>query len=111
MIRRTNRPRARWRGFIRTPPVAENKLEPLEFGALEPASSVIPLFSDLTQEEFNEFTKRMIIHTYPAGKTIISEGESGSSVYVSTRGTVGVVYHAPGEKSTARRAPAKRLLR
>ncbi len=78
--------------------VAENKIEPLEFGTLEPASSVIPLFADLTQEEFNDFTKRMVVHTYPAGKTIIREGESGSSVYVATRGTVGVSTMLQGKK-------------
>ena len=78
--------------------VAENKIEPLEFGTLEPASSVIPLFADMTQEEFNDFIKRMVVHTYPAGKIIIREGESGSSVYVATRGMVGVSTMLQGKK-------------
>jgi tetratricopeptide (TPR) repeat protein len=70
--------------------VSEFKLEPIMDGEAEPIRSVVPLFSDLTQEEFNEFTKRMIIHTMPAGKPIVREGEAGSSVYILTRGTVKV---------------------
>jgi cAMP-dependent protein kinase regulator len=70
--------------------VSEFKLEPVMDGQPQPTRSVIPLFSDLTQEEFNEFTKRMIIHTVPAGKPIVREGEAGSSVYVLTRGAVKV---------------------
>ncbi len=70
--------------------VSEFKLEPIMDGEAQPTRSVIPLFSDLTQEEFNEFTKRMIIHSLPAGKPIVREGESGSSVYILTRGTVKV---------------------
>jgi len=70
--------------------VSEFKLEPIMEGEAQPTRSVVPLFSDLTQEEFNEFTKRMIIHTMPAGKPIVREGESGSSVYVLTRGSVNV---------------------
>ena len=70
--------------------VTEFKLEPIVEGEPQPTSSVIPLFSDLTQEEFNEFTKRMMIHTIPAGKPIIREGEAGSSVYILTRGSVKV---------------------
>ena len=70
--------------------VSEFKLEPIIYGEEQPSRSVIPLFSDLTQEEFNEFTKRMIIHTLPPGKPVVREGESGSSVYILTRGTVKV---------------------
>ena len=70
--------------------VSEIKLEPVVEGERQPTRSVIPLFSDLTQEEFNEFTKRMIIHTVPAGKPIVREGEAGNSIYILTRGTVKV---------------------
>jgi len=70
--------------------VSETKFEPAVAGAPEPVRSVIPLFSDLTQDEFNDFTKRMVIHTAPAGKVIIREGEAGSSVFVITRGSVRV---------------------
>jgi tetratricopeptide (TPR) repeat protein len=71
--------------------VTELKLEPLDHGASAPRSSVVPLFAGLTQEEFNEFTKRMVFHTVPAGQAIITEGASGASVFVVTRGTVRVV--------------------
>ncbi|NTW67996.1 MAG: hypothetical protein HGB21_17055, partial [Nitrospirae bacterium] len=59
--------------------VTELKLEPVELGEAAPQSSIVPLFADLTQEEFNDFTKRMVFHTVPAGKTIIKEGEAGAS--------------------------------
>ncbi len=78
--------------------VSELKLEPIEEGGAQPTRSVIPLFSDFTQEEFNEFTKRMIIHTMPPGKAIIKEGEAGSSVYVLTRGAVRVYATIQGKK-------------
>lgn len=70
--------------------VTELKLEPLEIGEVAPTSSVVPLFADLTQEEFNDFTKRMVFHTQPAGKAIVKEGEAGASVFVVTRGSVRV---------------------
>ena len=70
--------------------VQEKKFEPVASGTQEPVSSVIPLFSDFTQEEFNAFTKRMVIHNVPAGRAIIREGEAGSSVYVITQGSVKV---------------------
>lgn len=78
--------------------VSEMKLEPIEDGALQPTRSVIPLFSDFTQEEFNEFTKRMIIHTMPPGKPIIKEGDTGRSVFILTRGSVKVVATVMGKK-------------
>jgi cAMP-dependent protein kinase regulator len=78
--------------------VSELKIEPIEEGAPQPTRSVIPLFSDFTQEEFNEFTKRMIIHTVPAGKKIIREGEGGNSVYILTRGSVRVFATIMGKR-------------
>jgi CRP-like cAMP-binding protein len=78
--------------------VAETKLEPVEDGATQPTRSVIPLFSGFTQEEFNEFTKRMIIHTIPPGKSIIKEGDRGSSVFILTRGAVRVYTAIAGKK-------------
>jgi cAMP-dependent protein kinase regulator len=77
--------------------ITELKLEPIEDGAQEATRSVIPLFSDLTQEEFNEFTKSMIIHTLAPGKTIVKEGEPGRSVFILTRGSV-KVYSTIGGK-------------
>jgi len=78
--------------------ITELKLEPIEEGSPEPTRSVIPLFSDFTQEEFNEFTKRMIIHTLAPGKTIIREGDTGRSVFILTRGSVNVFSTIRGEK-------------
>jgi hypothetical protein len=78
--------------------VTELKLEPIEVGTKEPTRSVIPLFSDLTQEEFNDFTKRMIIHTIPPGKPIINEGDTGRSVFILIRGSVKVFSTILGKK-------------
>ncbi len=78
--------------------VSERKTEPVEAGASTPVRSVIPLFSDFTQQEFNEFTKRMIISTVPSGKKIIREGEAGNSIYVLTRGAVQVYATIQGKK-------------
>lgn len=78
--------------------VSEFKLEPIVEGETQPTRSVVPLFSDLTQEEFNEFTKRMIIHTVPSGKSIVREGEAGNSVYVLTRGLVKVYSMIQGKR-------------
>lgn len=78
--------------------VAESKAEPLETGAAHPTQSVIPLFSDFTQEEFNDFTKRMVVHSAPPKKTIIREGEAGSSVFVIIRGRVRVFTCAQGKE-------------
>jgi len=78
--------------------VTELKLEPIEDGAEQPTRSVIPLFSDFTQEEFNDFTKRMIIHTMPPGKPIIKEGDTGRSVFILTRGAVKVFSTIMGKK-------------
>ncbi len=77
--------------------VSELKLEPVEIGAPAPQSSVIPLFADLTQEEFNDFTTRMQFSTEPAGKAIIKEGDTGASVFVVTRGTVKVTTSVDGK--------------
>lgn len=78
--------------------VARHKAEPVETDSPAPSQSVIPLFADFTQEEFNDFTKRMIIHSAPPGKTIIREGEAGSSVYVIIRGRVKVSTISKGQE-------------
>ena len=78
--------------------VTDLKLEPIEDGAEQPTRSVIPLFSDFTQEEFNDFTKRMIIHTMPPGKPIIKEGDTGRSVFILTRGSVRVYSTIMGKR-------------
>jgi tetratricopeptide (TPR) repeat protein len=78
--------------------ITELKLEPVEAGSPQPTRSVIPLFSDFTQEEFNAFTKRMIIHTIPPGRFIINEGDKGRSVFILTRGSVKVFSTIMGKK-------------
>ncbi len=78
--------------------ITDLKLEPIEDRARESTRSVIPLFSDFTQEEFNEFTKRMIIHTLTPGKAIIKEGDRGRSVFILTRGSVKVYSTIRGKK-------------
>jgi len=78
--------------------VSELKFEPAEKGVQQPKWSIIPLFSELTRDEFNEFTKRMIIHTMPEGTTIIREGDAGSSLYILTRGAVRVYATVHGKK-------------
>jgi cAMP-dependent protein kinase regulator len=78
--------------------VTELKLEPVELGEVAPQSSVVPLFADLTQEEFNDFTKRMVFHTVPGGQVIVKEGDSGASVFVVTRGTVNVTTTMEGKQ-------------
>lgn len=78
--------------------VSGKKLEPVLAGSQEPTSSVVPLFSDLTQEEFIEFTKRMVIHNVPAGQIVIREGEAGNSVFVITQGAVKVYTTVQGKQ-------------
>lgn len=70
--------------------VSQKKAEPVEAGRPQPAHSVIPLFADFTQEEFDDFVKRLTIQTVPGGRVIIREGEGGNSVFVITRGSVRV---------------------
>jgi CRP-like cAMP-binding protein len=78
--------------------IIDLKLEPIEDRARESTRSVIPLFSNFTQEEFNEFTKRMIIHTPTPGKTIVKEGDRGRTVFILTRGSVKVFSTIRGKK-------------
>lgn len=70
--------------------VKENKSEPVATGAQKPKSSVIPLFSSFTQEEFNDFTGRMTVHMAQPGEVILRQGDKGKSVYVIAAGSVKV---------------------
>jgi len=69
--------------------IAEKKAEPDE-GTRKPARSVIPLFADMTHEEFEDFTRMMVVHTLPAGQAIVKQGETGQSVYIIAGGGVSV---------------------
>jgi len=70
--------------------ITEKKAEPVEEGASKPARSVIPLFAGLTPEEFEDFTKMMVVHTLPTGTAIVKQGDTGKSVYIIASGSVKV---------------------
>jgi CRP-like cAMP-binding protein len=79
--------------------IAEKKAEPAEEGGQKPARSVIPLLSGLTGEEFNDFTKMMVVHIYQPGQTIVKQGDTGKSVYIIANGSVKVWTTTPaGER-------------
>jgi len=70
--------------------VKENKAEPVEARKQKPTSSVIPLFAGFTSEEFDDFTKMMVVHTLAPGTVIVRQHETGKSVYVIANGSVKV---------------------
>ncbi len=70
--------------------ITEKKAEPVEEGAQKPARSVIPLFAGFTQEEFEDFTKMMTVHTLQPGQVIVKQGDKGKSVYIIANGLVKV---------------------
>jgi CRP-like cAMP-binding protein/phosphopantetheinyl transferase (holo-ACP synthase) len=70
--------------------MTEKKLEPSEEGVQKPVRSVIPLFAGFTQEEFEDFTKMMAVHTLQPGHIIVKQGDTGKSVYIIASGTVKV---------------------
>ncbi|HSQ77592.1 MAG TPA: cyclic nucleotide-binding domain-containing protein, partial [Nitrospirota bacterium] len=75
--------------------ITEKKAEPTEEGAQKPARSVIPLFSGLTSEEFNDFTKMMVVHILQPGQSIVKQGDTGKSVYIIASGSVKVLTTTP----------------
>lgn len=70
--------------------IKENKAEPVEAQQQKPASSVIPLFAGLTQQEFDAFTKVMNVHPLPAETSIVEQNDTGKSVYIIASGSVKV---------------------
>ncbi len=56
----------------------------------KPTSSVMPLFAGFTEEEFYDFTSRMVIQMYSPGEVIVKQGDSGKSVYLIAGGSVKV---------------------
>lgn len=68
--------------------VKENKVEPVEPEKQKPSSSVIPLFAGFSQEEFDDFTKMMVVHTFAPGHVIVRENDKGKSVYLIASGSV-----------------------
>jgi len=70
--------------------ITEKKPEPTEAGAKKATGSVIPLFAGFTPEEFEDFTKSMLVHTLAPGHVIVKQGDTGKSVYIIASGTVKV---------------------
>lgn len=70
--------------------VLEKKAEPVEEGKQKPANSAIPLFAGFSQEEFEDFTKVMIVHTLTPGAAVVREGDKGKSIYIIASGSVKV---------------------
>ncbi len=70
--------------------ITEKKAEPVEEGSRQPSRSVIPLFSGMSPEEFDDFTKMMVVHTLQSGVPIVKQGDTGKSVYVIATGSVKV---------------------
>jgi CRP-like cAMP-binding protein len=70
--------------------IAEKRAEPTDDGASPPTRSVIPLFSGMSPEEFDEFTNMMVVHTLQPGQPIVRQGDTGKSVYVIASGSVKV---------------------
>jgi tetratricopeptide (TPR) repeat protein len=56
----------------------------------EPKLPPSPLFEDLTPEESGAVAREMALETYDEGDIIITEGETGSSLYVVVSGEVKV---------------------
>jgi len=76
--------------------MTEKKTQPADGSA---SKSVIPLFAGFSQEEFEDFTRMMTVHTLPAGQAIVKQGETGKSVYIIASGTVKVYATLPtGER-------------
>jgi CRP-like cAMP-binding protein len=79
--------------------MTEKKTETAVEGAQKPVRSVIPLFAGFSQEEFEDFTKVMAVHTLQPGHIIVKQGDTGKSVYIIASGTVKVHTVAPnGER-------------
>ncbi len=53
-----------------------------------PAATHIPLFSDLTAEEFVEVAIMLVRRAEKAGKTIVKEGDPGDSMFIVSTGEV-----------------------
>ena len=77
-------------------PEAAGKTEPL-FNRTVPQS---PVFEILSDEERRVLVKEMDLESHEEGAVIISEGESGSSMYVIASGEVKVYTRGPGNSGT-----------
>jgi|SRR5579884_3056521 len=71
------------------PPSAAKKLH---------GHGVIPLFANLTPEEFAKVIEGTTARNYPPGAFIVREGEKGDSIYIIVKGQVKVVTHTGGQE-------------
>ena len=63
----------------------------------------VPLFRDLSSEDFAHVAASLHAHTVPDGEVVVAEGEHDDSMYLIGRGVVRVSRHEPaGERDLAR---------
>lgn len=76
-------------------PTAEFELVPEGHG---PAAGmpVVPLFSKLGREAFAAVVEQLEVRTYPAGHTVVKEGEAGASMFALVQGRLEVVRELQG---------------
>lgn len=55
----------------------------------------VPLFSDLTKHELQVLASNCREHEYPAGATLLRQGETGIGLFILTSGKVHVTQQAP----------------
>jgi tetratricopeptide (TPR) repeat protein len=60
--------------------------------------SMIPLFSPLPKEEAQHLIGDIVPQRYPAGQTIIEEGDAGDSIYIIKSGHAKVISHILGRE-------------
>ncbi len=64
--------------------------------SLEKSLRRVPLLQSLSADELRPIAERVLIRTYPAGVTIVSQAEFGRTLYIILAGRVRVLHHAPG---------------
>ncbi|MFV1951932.1 MAG: cyclic nucleotide-binding domain-containing protein [Nitrospinota bacterium] len=63
--------------------------------------SSFPIFFSLTPSEFSEIAKKMTLHKFPKGSSIIKEGEFSDSLYVISSGKVRILVSDADNQETA----------
>lgn len=61
---------------------------------------VIPLFGNLTPEEFAQVIEKSAARNYPPGSFVVREGEKGDSIYIIVKGRVKVMMRIAGKERT-----------
>ena len=65
-----------------------------------PPNDVIPLFANLTPEEFAQVVEGTTPRNYPPGSFIVREGDPGDSIYIIVKGQAKVVTNTGGQEIT-----------